>query len=49
MAMSTTSPPTVPPAIAPTFDFFEELPEVGEPVAGTARVAVRVDEVNLIW
>lgn len=47
--MSTASPPTVPPTIAPIFGFFGEFPDVEEPVAGNARVAVRVTEVNLIW
>jgi hypothetical protein len=42
MAMRPASPPTVPPAMAPTFVFFPELLGVGDPVAGRARVAALV-------
>jgi hypothetical protein len=41
-AIKTTNPPTTPPAIAPTFVFFEELLGVGDAVAGRARVAALV-------
>jgi hypothetical protein len=48
MAIRTASPPITPPAIAPTFVFFLDPLGVGDPVAGSTRVAARVGKDDLI-
>jgi hypothetical protein len=49
MAMRTTTPPTVPPAMAPMLFFLPELLDVGDAVAGRARVAALVAKEAEIW